>query len=82
MSICTRMLCKRKAYKEDIKFKRSRADFEETVCEFYGCCNRNSLDGIDFSNSTCRVCEEIRKRIAISDRIYYIPSDDCEEVCI
>lgn len=75
------MLHKRKAYKRCIKFERSPIiDLEKTVCEFYGCLNRSSRGEININNSICQICDILRRKIALSDEIYYIPSDDCEKV--
>ena len=75
------MLYKRKAYKRCIKFERSTViDLEKTVCEFYSCLNRSSRGEININNPICQICDILRRKIALSNKIYYIPSDDCEKV--
>ena len=76
------MLCKRKAYRNKIKFERAKVvDRDKTVCNFYQCSNRDkNFEQINTENFTCRVCDILSKKLAIFDKIYYIPINDCKKI--
>lgn len=62
------MLIKKKAYKNNITFKRIKANKYKTICELSNC--KHSDHGTRNSNDPmCKLCKTVRKIVTISNKM-------------